>query len=90
LSANFHPYLKNVLFDDTDVYQDDILNRYKDPGAGAFSYHFGKKWYTTRDVQAGEELFDDYDESWFLNYEVRKIRLFNQVNLLLVTDVSNK
>lgn len=70
--GNFHPYLMNSRFDDTDVYRDNMLNRYKDPGAGAFSYHMGKKWYVDRDVNPAEELFIDYGESWFLDYEVRR------------------
>lgn len=70
MPGNFHPYLKNVRFEDTDVYRDDLVNRYQHASAGAFSYHMGKKWYTTREVQAGEELFDDYDESWFFDDQV--------------------
>jgi hypothetical protein len=65
--GNFHPLLRNVVYDDTDWYEDGLLDRYQDPGAGAFSYHRGKHWYTMRDVEAGEELFVDYGESWFLD-----------------------
>uniref|UniRef100_A0A7S4MUH8 SET domain-containing protein n=1 Tax=Odontella aurita TaxID=265563 RepID=A0A7S4MUH8_9STRA len=64
---NFHPYLLNVISEDADAYRDDILNRRDDPGAGAFSYRMGEKWFATRDVEAGEEFFNDYSEGWFVN-----------------------
>ena len=31
-------------------YEDSILNRYKDPGAGAYSYHRGRVFQATRDI----------------------------------------
>ncbi|KAG7345925.1 SET methyltransferase domain containing protein [Nitzschia inconspicua] len=68
--ANFHPFLQNVAYDDTDWYDDGLLDRYQDPGAGAFSYHRGKYWYAERDVEAGEELFADYGEYWFLDRQL--------------------
>uniref|UniRef100_A0A7S4M6E1 SET domain-containing protein n=1 Tax=Odontella aurita TaxID=265563 RepID=A0A7S4M6E1_9STRA len=63
--TNFHPILLNVLANDVDVYVDNISNRYRDPGAGAFSYHRGQKWFVTRNVEAGEELFNDCWENCF-------------------------
>ena len=36
------------------------MNRYRDPGAGAFSYHTGREFFVDRDVKAGEELFLNY------------------------------
>ena len=68
--GNYHPYLLNALFDDTEIYRDNLLDRYQDPGAGAFSYHMGKKWHVTRDVAAGEEIFNDYGERWFLDQKL--------------------
>lgn len=38
-------------------YDDTILQR-DDPGAGAISYHTGRHFFATRDIEAGEELFD--------------------------------
>ena len=68
--TNFHPMLLNVMMDDADVYVDNLLDRRQDPGAGAFSYHMDEKWFVTRDVDAGEELFNDYSERWFLDGEM--------------------
>ena len=48
----------------TSEYDDTILNRFKDPGAGAISYHNGRAFEATRDIEAGEELFDDYGDDW--------------------------
>ncbi len=45
-------------------YDDTILNRFENPGAGAISYHMGRNFQATRDIQAGEELFDDYGDTW--------------------------
>lgn len=55
-----------MVYDDVDWYDDGMLDRYQDPGAGAFSYHRGKHWYAERRIEAGEELFLDYSEEWFL------------------------
>ena len=44
-------------------YDDTIVNRFKDPGAGAFSYHNGRKFKASRDIQAGEESGIDYDDN---------------------------
>jgi hypothetical protein len=45
-------------------YDDTILNRFSDPGAGAFSYYEGQKFLATREIRAGEELFTNYGENW--------------------------
>ena len=58
--------LINIIAGDRYNYQDNILSRYSDPGAGAFSYYMGEHWRTTRHVMAGEELYNDYGENWFL------------------------
>ena len=68
--TNFHPMLINAKPADTDVYRDDILDRRKDPGIGAFSYHQGEDWYATRDVAAGEEIYNDYSQSWFFDSQL--------------------
>jgi len=69
--TNFHPVLINAKPADTDVYRDHILDRRKDPGIGAFSYHQGENWYATRDVAAGEEIYNDYSESWFFDRQLK-------------------
>jgi hypothetical protein len=43
---------------DASAYDDTILNRFKNPGAGAISYHVGRYFKASRDIEAGEELFD--------------------------------
>ena len=43
-----------------DPYEDSLVNRYKDPGAGAFSYHRGRIFQATRHIQGGTELFLSY------------------------------
>jgi len=63
--ANYHPVLINVRnsigsFD----YDDSIVDRNTDIGAGAFSYHRSRNLTARRDISAGEELFDNYGEEW--------------------------
>jgi hypothetical protein len=41
-------------------YDDSLASRFKDPGAGAFSYNRGREFVVTRDVEAGEEIFLSY------------------------------
>ncbi len=38
-------------------YDDTILDRYEDPGAGAISYHNGNVFVATQNIAAGDELF---------------------------------
>ena len=45
-------------------YDDTMVDRYSDPGAGAFSYHGGYEFEATRDIMAGDEIFADYGEQW--------------------------
>ena len=70
--TNFHPMLINTKPRDTDIYIDDMLDRKTDPGIGAFSYHRGENWYATRDVAAGEEIYNDYWERWFFDNQLEK------------------
>ena len=58
--TNFHPMLVNVGADYEHVYKDNMLSRYADPGAGAFSYHLQEGWHAKRHIDAGEEIFTDY------------------------------
>jgi hypothetical protein len=41
-------------------YDDSLASRFKDPGAGAFSYNRGREFFVTRDVEAGDEIFLSY------------------------------
>jgi hypothetical protein len=41
-----------------------MVDRFKDPSAGSFSYHDGPYFEATRNIKAGEELFANYGESW--------------------------
>uniref|UniRef100_A0A7S3VA69 SET domain-containing protein n=1 Tax=Chaetoceros debilis TaxID=122233 RepID=A0A7S3VA69_9STRA len=67
--ANYHPALHNIVPVSTQPYDDTILDRYSDPGAGAISYHAGQVFGATRDIRAGEELFCDYGEGWLDGYD---------------------
>jgi hypothetical protein len=44
-------------------YNDALVNRFVDPGAGAFSYNMGREFTVYHNVQAGSELFLDYGVS---------------------------
>ena len=67
--VNYHPFLHNVQFLETrENYDDSILSRFNDPGAGAVSYHMGRPWYATRDIEAGEEFFSDYGVEFFTGW----------------------
>lgn len=54
--VNFHTYFINIV-NEVTPYDDTILNRYKDPAAGAVTYHGGHSFQATRNIMAGEELF---------------------------------
>ena len=61
---NSHPYLINMDSGHPNVvpYDDSIMDRNVDPGAGAISYYMGRNTIAVRDVEAGEELFLEYPE----------------------------
>jgi hypothetical protein len=61
--ANYHTHLVNIDHW-AGEYDDKILNRFEDSGAGAISYYRGHQFMSTRDIRAGEELFADYGEEW--------------------------
>lgn len=62
--CNFHTYLKNVK-PDSHAYIDNLTPRSKgSPGMGAYSYQPGFIFATSRDIQAGEEIFCDYGAEW--------------------------
>lgn len=66
---NFHPYLYNIQTrQPKDLFNDSILNRTVDPGAGAYSEYKGKMFSANRDIEAGEELFLNYGESYLDAY----------------------
>jgi hypothetical protein len=41
-------------------YNDALVSRFSDAGAGAFSYSMGREFTVYRDIPAGSELFLDY------------------------------
>ena len=43
------------------------LHRLSDPGVGAFSTYHNRQSVATTTIEAGEELFVDYGQSWFVN-----------------------
>jgi hypothetical protein len=62
---NHHCVLASIDFNYPDhPYDDSMVNRNDlnagAPGAGAFSYHMGRHYTVSRDIQAGDELFLDY------------------------------
>ena len=61
--SNYHTYLTNIDHW-AGEYDDDIFDRFQDPGAGAISYFTGHQFTSTRYIEAGEELFADYGEDW--------------------------
>ena len=63
---NSHPYLNNLGFRFPKIvpYDDTIMNRASDPGAGANTYYMGRIAMAAADVEAGEELFLRYPTSY--------------------------
>jgi len=68
--TNFHPILLNILVENNEKYKDNLLSRYKDPGAGAFTYQLGETWRASMYIEAGEEMYIDYGEDWFFEYKL--------------------
>lgn len=61
--TNFHTYLANVKGTNYG-YDDEAADRFRDPSAGAFSYHEGHSFKSDRIIKAGDEIFTDYGEAW--------------------------
>lgn len=56
---NHHCILDSLSMDfvaEESGYDDKLLDRYRDPGAGGYTYHIGKFYSVSRDVAAGEEV----------------------------------
>ena len=70
--SNFHTYLTNIA-PAALRYKDDILDRNKDPGAGAFSYFIERNFTATRVIAAGEEIFVDYGDLWLADHSMEKM-----------------
>mmetsp|Transcript_16261 Transcript_16261/g.23951 ORF Transcript_16261/g.23951 Transcript_16261/m.23951 type:complete len:655 (-) Transcript_16261:141-2105(-) len=65
--TNFHTGLKNVIQSGHDgSYDDTLLSRAVDPGAGAITYYRNINMTSSRFIAAGEEIFSDYGENWIL------------------------
>jgi hypothetical protein len=65
--ANAHAGITN-LEQDPGTW-DPVLDRTRDPGAGAISDYVGYSFISMHPVSAGEELFVSYGENWFLGRE---------------------
>lgn len=60
---NSHSFLYNLAFQiSSSPYDDEGHDTSKHPGSGAFSYHKGRTFTASRDINAGEELFLDYGD----------------------------
>lgn len=62
MMGNFHPGLVNSYLAPT--YFQPLLDRIKDPGAGASSDYFHHTFLSNRDIKAGSEIFISYGEPW--------------------------
>ena len=62
--CNYHTYLHNIK-PFSPPYDDAITPRSSgSPGMGAYSYNPGFHFRSTRDINAGEEVFCNYGETW--------------------------
>lgn len=58
---NHHCLLSSLSYRYAETpYDDAMVNRFQDPGTGAFSYNNGKEPYVSRNVTAGHEIFLNY------------------------------
>ena len=64
-------------------YNDTILSRYYSPGSGAISYHTGRTFMATRNIEAGEELF--VGRSPFITISTRFIHCSTWIYYALLT-----
>lgn len=70
--VNHHDVLASMVADrDDEEYNDSLLDRFKDPGAGAISYHTGRFFTTIRDVAPGEEIFM-YDGEDYIRRHIKR------------------
>ena len=63
---NSHPYLNNLDITHPAVvpYDDTIMDRATNPGAGASSYYMGRHSVASIDIDAGEEIFLKYPDHY--------------------------
>lgn len=66
---------------------DPVLDRTRDPGAGAISDYVGYSFISMHPISASEELFVSYGEDWFLDRdqfaEVPMKEDFSEANIIL-------
>ena len=84
--ANSHLYLRNIQPSGENEYNDAVLDRGKDPGAGAFSYHGVFNFAATRDIEVGKEIYASYVKTWF---EERGYGLLDESNVIKADTVLN-
>ena len=75
---NYHSVLHNVVIGGAT--QDSILDRYNDPGAGAFTSYHDTPLYATKPIKKGEELFLRVGNDWFVNKELPQEDDYNLVD----------
>ena len=62
--TNHHSKLYNLALG-PGVHDDTMVNRLHDPEAGAFTYHGGERYFAKHAISAGDELFNNYGETWW-------------------------
>lgn len=63
--ANSHTGIQNL--DGLPAQFVPTLDRRVDPGAGAFTDYVGRVYRTNRAISAGDELFVDYGQHWYVS-----------------------
>jgi hypothetical protein len=76
---NSHPYLNNLDIAHPDIvpYDDSIMDRMTNPGAGAISYYEGRHTMADTDMEAGDEIFLEYPED-YMDYICEKYDIPNR------------
>jgi len=86
---NSHPYLDNleVAFPEIIPYDDSVLDRTTNPGAGASSLFLGRDAIAYRDIDAGEELFLGYPETYMAEisekYNIPNVQDYEETGLIV-------
>ena len=89
---NTHPFLNNfdVGYPSFVPYNDSLMDRSVDPGAGAFSYHMGRSTIAMRDMEAGEEIFLDYPEEYIKTLNIPSQENYLEAGRILSSLLQNK
>jgi hypothetical protein len=89
---NTHPFLNNfdVGYPSVVPYNDSMMDRSVDPGAGAFSYYMGRSTIAERDIEAGEEIFLEYPEGYTKTLNIPSRENYLEAGELLSGLIQNK